>query len=229
MNDGQETSAGRTSQPGLAGCRRHALPGRQGVGLLRQATDAPQQHPDRRGAGRPHPRTARVARQAGARARDQLDAQAGDPARRHDRAVADRDARVDKTTYRQTHTMQLRPGQRPRRRGRRRPGRVRADLGRAQDHAAPHRQRRRGPAQPALPVRELRHRLVQPVRPCRSRRCRRGTRQGIQPARDPRRVRTGQDPPAARDRPLRPQPLPLLPGALRQQRGVHERRHQRDP
>ena len=66
----------------------------------------------------------------------------------------------------------------------------------------------------------------QPVRPRRRGRGRRGAGQGVQPAVHLRRVRPGQDPPAARDRPLRPQPLPRRPGALRELRGVHQRLHQ---
>ena len=44
---------------------------------------------------------------------------------------------------------------------------------------------------------------------------RRGAGQGLQPAADLRRLRARQDPPAARDRPLRAQPLRRRPGALR--------------
>ena len=53
--------------------------------------------------------------------------------------------------------------------------------------------------------------------------------QGVQPAAGLRRLRPGQDPPAARDRALRPQPLHRRQGALRVERGVHQRVHQRDP
>jgi hypothetical protein len=58
---------------------------------------------------------------------------------------------------------------------------------------------------------------------------RRGARQGLQPAVHLRRLRAGQDPPAARHRPLRPQPLPQCEGALRELRGVHQRLHQQHP
>ena len=71
------------------------------------------------------------------------------------------------------------------------------------------------PAQPEVHLRDLRHRLVQPVPPRRRRRGRRGAGQGVQPAARLRRVRPGQDPPAPRDRPLRPQPLQQREGALR--------------
>ena len=85
------------------------------------------------------------------------------------------------------------------------------------------------PAEPALPVRDLRHRVQQPVRPrgcgCR----RRGAGQGLQPAVHLRRLGAGQDPPAARHRPLRDEPLQRGPGALRQLRGVHQRLHQLHP
>ena len=98
------------------------------------------------------------------------------------------------------------------------------------------RRRRRGalvgardPAQPQVHVRDLRDRLVQPV-PARGRgRGRGGARPGVQPAAGLRRLRAGQDPPPARDRALRPQPLQRRQGALRVERGVHQRVHQRDP
>ena len=66
-------------------------------------------------------------------------------------------------------------------------------------------------AQPPLHLRDLRDRVQQPVRPRRRRRRRRGARQGVQPAAGLRRLRTGQDPPAARDRALRPQPVRPAP------------------
>ena len=95
--------------------------------------------------------------------------------------------------------------------------------------SAPRPQPARDPAQPEVHLRDLRHRLLQPVPPRRRRRRRRGAGQGLQPAARLRRLRPGQDPPAARDRPLRPHPLHRRPGALRVQRGVHQRVHQRDP
>ena len=64
------------------------------------------------------------------------------------------------------------------------------------------------PAEPEVHLRHLRHRREQPLRPRGRRRGRRGAGQGVQPALRLRRVRPGQDPPAARHRPLRPQPLP---------------------
>ena len=95
--------------------------------------------------------------------------------------------------------------------------------------AAPRPTAARDPAQPEVHLRDLRHRLVQPVPPRGRRRRRRGAGQGLQPAAGLRRLRPGQDPPAARDRPLRPQPLHRRQGALRLERGVHQRVHQRDP
>ncbi len=90
---------------------------------------------------------------------------------------------------------------------------------------------RRGdqPAQPQVHVRHLRHRLQQPVRPCRGGRRRGAAGQGLQPAVRLRRVRAGQDPPAARDRPLHPHPLRRCQRPLRELGGVHERVHQLDP
>ncbi|CAA9383041.1 MAG: Chromosomal replication initiator protein DnaA, partial [uncultured Nocardioides sp.] len=87
----------------------------------------------------------------------------------------------------------------------------------------------RDPAQPEVHVRDLRHRIEQPLPPRGRRGRRRGTGQGLQPAPRLRRVRPRQDPPAPRDRPLRAQPLQQRQGALRLQRGVHQRVHQRDP
>ena len=85
------------------------------------------------------------------------------------------------------------------------------------------------PPQPQVHLRDLRHRVVQPL-PARGRGGRRrGAGQGLQPAAGLRGVRPGQDPPPARDRPLRAQPLQQRQGALRLERGVHQRVHQRDP
>ena len=84
------------------------------------------------------------------------------------------------------------------------------------------------PAEPALLLRDLRDRVLQPVRPRRGGRGGRGARQGLQPAAGVRRLRTRQDPPAARDRPLRPQPVDRRQDPLRLLRGVHQRRDQRD-
>ena len=97
---------------------------------------------------------------------------------------------------------------------------------------APSRRARRAagdPAQPEVHLRDLRHRLVQPVPARRRGRRGRGAGQGLQPAAGLRRLRAGQDPPAPRDRPLRAQPLQRRQGALRVERGVHQRVHQRDP
>ncbi len=85
------------------------------------------------------------------------------------------------------------------------------------------------PAQPQVHLRHLRHRLEQPVRARRRRRGRRGAGQGVQPAVHLRRVRPGQDPPAARDRALRAEPVRRGAGALRELGGVHQRLHQLDP
>ena len=84
------------------------------------------------------------------------------------------------------------------------------------------------PAEPALLLRDLRHRLEQPLRPRGGGRRRRGAGQGLQPAAGLRRLRARQDPPAARDRALRPQPLDGREDPLRLLRGVHQRRDQRD-
>ena len=85
------------------------------------------------------------------------------------------------------------------------------------------------PAQPEVHLRDLRHRLLQPLPARRGGRGVRGAGQGLQPAAGLRRLRPRQDPPPARDRPLRAQPLHRRPGALRVERGVHQRVHQRDP
>ena len=87
----------------------------------------------------------------------------------------------------------------------------------------------RDPAEPEVHLRHLRHRLVQPLPPRGRRRGRRGPGPRVQPAARLRRLRAGQDPPAPRDRPLRAQPLQRGQGALRVERGVHQRVHQRDP
>ena len=87
----------------------------------------------------------------------------------------------------------------------------------------------RDPAQPEVHLRDLRHRLLEPVPARRGRRRRRGAGQGLQPAARLRRLRARQDPPAARDRALRAQPLQRRQGPLRLERGVHQRVHQRDP
>ena len=84
-------------------------------------------------------------------------------------------------------------------------------------------------AQPEVHLRDLRHRLQQPVCPRCRRRGRRSSRQGLQPALRLRRLRAGQDAPAARDRPLRAEPLSGHPRALRELGRVHQRFHQHDP
>ena len=78
-------------------------------------------------------------------------------------------------------------------------------------------------------VRDVRHRQQQPVRARGRRRGRRGPRQGLQPAVHLRRLGPGEDAPAARDRPLRPDALQRHQGALRELGGVHQRLHQHDP
>ena len=80
------------------------------------------------------------------------------------------------------------------------PGRAAVDC--ARPPRAVRRQRRQ-PAEPEVHVRDVRHRLVQPVRPRRRGRGGRVAGQGVQPAVHLRRLRAGQDAPAARDRPLR--------------------------
>ena len=97
----------------------------------------------------------------------------------------------------------------------------------------PHREQERrralGAPQPQVRLRHLRHRHQQPLRPRGGGRRGRGAGQRLQPAVHLRRVRPGQDPPAARHRPLRAEPVQRRAGALRQLRGVHQRLHQPDP
>ena len=81
-------------------------------------------------------------------------------------------------------------------------------------------------AQREVQLRHVRHRGVQPVRPRGRRRGRRGAGGGLQPVVHLGRFRSGQDPPAARDRALCPAAVPRRPGALRLQRGIHQRLHQ---
>ena len=83
-------------------------------------------------------------------------------------------------------------------------------------------------AQPEVHLRDVRHRLEQQVRARRRGRRRRSPGQGLQPAVHLRRLRAGQDPPAARHRPLRPEPVPGRPGPVRELRRVHQRLHQHD-
>ena len=105
------------------------------------------------------------------------------------------------------------------------PGRRRSAVERPVPHP-----RRAGPAEPEVHLRDLRHRLVQPVRPRGRGRGRRGAGQGLQPAVHLRRLRAGQDPPAARDRALRASGCSRRCGcATCQLRGVHQRLHQLDP
>ena len=85
------------------------------------------------------------------------------------------------------------------------------------------------PPQLEVHLRDVRHRQQQPVRARGRRRGRRGPRQGLQPAVHLRRLGPGQDAPAARDRPLRPDALQRHQGALRELGGVHQRLHQHDP
>ena len=82
------------------------------------------------------------------------------------------------------------------------------------------------PAQSALRLRHIRHRLEQPLRPRRCSRRGRSTGQGLQPIVDLRRLRSGKDPPSARDRPLCPHHLPGYQGSLRELGRVHQRLHQ---
>ncbi|CAA9409267.1 MAG: Chromosomal replication initiator protein DnaA, partial [uncultured Quadrisphaera sp.] len=89
--------------------------------------------------------------------------------------------------------------------------------------------RRAGAAEPQVHLRHLRHRRVEPLRPRRRVRRGRGPREGLQPPVRLRRLRAGQDPPAARDRRVRPAPVRRGEGALRELGGVHQRLHQLDP
>ena len=66
----------------------------------------------------------------------------------------------------------------------------------------------RHPVERQVQLRQLRHRPVQPVRPRRGRGRGRGPGQGVQPTLHLRFLRTGQDPPPARHRPLRDEPVP---------------------
>ena len=75
-------------------------------------------------------------------------------------------------------------------------------------------------------LRHVRHRRLEPVQPRRGRRRRRGARAGVQPAVRLGRLRPGQDPPAARRRPLHAAAVPGDARALRVHRGVHQRLHQ---
>ena len=86
----------------------------------------------------------------------------------------------------------------------------------------------RRPAQPEVHLRDLRHRQLEPLRSRRRHRGRREPGQVVQPADHLRRFRTGQDPPAARPRALRPQLFRPGPGALCVHRGTDQRLHQRD-
>ena len=56
-----------------------------------------------------------------------------------------------------------------------------------------------------------------------------GSRPCVQPVVHLRAIGTREDSPAARDRSLRPEPLPGCAGPVRDERGVHERLHQLDP
>ncbi len=88
---------------------------------------------------------------------------------------------------------------------------------------------RAGPSQPEVHVRDLRHRCQQPFRSCGGRRGGGGAGEGLQPALRLRRIRAGEDAPAARHRALRAQPVPGGAGAVRELGGVHQRLHQQHP
>ena len=176
----------------------------------RRAEGCARRHPVPRGPERPHPRHARAAHP-------------GPPSQRplHHRRGA--------------RGLQLRHRREPRDPHGRSAARPR--LRRPRQSAAGTRRavpgRRRGPAlrlpaEPEVQLRQLRHRRIEPFRPRRRGRGRRGAGQGLQPALHLRRLRARQDPPPARHRPLRREPLSRDPGALRQLRGVHERLHQLD-
>ena len=117
---------------------------------------------------------------------------------------------------------------RPRRQGIHPHGQVARTTCRQERQCLAHHRHPGQPAEPALLLRDLRDRVLQPVRPRRRRRGRRGAGQGLQPAPGVRRLRTRQDPPAARHRPLRAQPVDRREDPLRLLRGVHQRRDQRD-
>ena len=109
----------------------------------------------------------------------------------------------------------------------------RSPAGRAPDRHQPHDRRTpsrgRRPAEPPVHVRHVRRRRQQPVRARGGRGGGRAAGPQLQPPGHLRRVRAGQDAPAARHRPLHPDPLLGHPRALCLQRGVHQRVHQLDP
>ena len=82
-------------------------------------------------------------------------------------------------------------------------------------------------AQSPLPLRAVRHRRGQPPGPRRRAGRRRAPRPGLQPAVPPCAARTGQDPPAARDRQLRRGLRGRHHRALHDRRVLHQPLHQR--
>ena len=113
------------------------------------------------------------------------------------------------------------------RRGSRRAGHRHRDLA---DLLRPPRRRAAEPvadqAEREVHVRDVRHRRLQPVRARGRGRGRRGAGRRLQPAVRLGRFRAGQDPPAARHRALRAAAVPRDAGAVRLQRGIHQRLHQ---
>ena len=93
----------------------------------------------------------------------------------------------------------------------------------------PQRRQRGAGDQPAVHVRRVRQGHVQPVRPGCGAARRRDARPLVQPAVHLRLGRPGQDPPAARHRPLRRRPLPARHRPLREHRDVPQRVRRRHP
>ena len=202
----------------LAARGRGAAAQPAGLGPGQRTGHAPRQHRDHRRRRRLHPHPARGPAARPARGRADRDLRPRDPAGGHRQRPARRGARpASRSPSRRVHQVDMSTDRHvasPAAAAR--PSRTRAG-------------HRRDPAQPEVHLRDLRHRLVQPLPPRRRGRRGRGAGQGLQPAAGLRRLRAGQDPPAARHRPLRPQPLQRRQGALRLERGVHQRVHQRDP
>ena len=118
-----------------------------------------------------------------------------------------------------------RPGRRPRTpvttRARHRVARLRRPAGRRPGRTAVADQ-----AEREVHLRHVRHRRLEPVRHAAAVAVAEAPARGVQPAVRLGRLRAGQDPPAARHRALRPAAVPRHAGAVRLQRGVHQRLHQ---
>ena len=198
-------------------------PARSRGAARRHRRPLPGRGPGARPRGRPRPE--RAERRGARPARRRPPPPDRRPRHRRGRGRRHRDLRL-----RRHPTRARRGGCRPWQRARRHPGPGRGTRGPPSPPEQPAaRAGRADPAQPEVHLRHLRHRRQQPVRPRGRGRGRRGAGQGLQPAVRLRRVRAGQDAPAARHRALRPQPLPGRPGALRELRGVHQRLHQQHP